>query len=99
MGSSTLFDNPDCPEFFVEGVGQLALGPAISKIKFFKVKYGEQVDPGITKEEREISLSVVIPTASLLEWFSNLRSGLHSSIEAIDTASKITVEMLRVAAK
>jgi hypothetical protein len=99
LGSNTLLDNPDCPEFYVEGVGQFALGPSVSKIRFFKVNYGEQTGHGITHEEREISLSVAIPTASLLEWVSSIRAALPASIDALENASKITLEMLRAAAK
>jgi len=99
MGSNTLFDNPDCPLFFVEGVGQLALGPAVSKVRFFKVIYGEANSAGIINEEREISLNVVIPTASLLEWVSNLNTSLAPTIDAIDSASKATVAMLRTATR
>jgi hypothetical protein len=98
-GSNTLFDNPDCPVFFVEGVGQLAMGPAVSKLRFFRVKYGEATPDGFTNEEREISLNVVIPTVSLLEWVSNLNASLAPAIDSIDKASQSTIAMLRSATK
>jgi hypothetical protein len=94
LGAFKLYDNLDATELFVDGVGELSIGPALCKIRFFKVKSAEMVN-GMAVEERETSLVLVIPTSQLVEWLANFGPSLEPHIPMIERASELAIANLK----
>jgi len=93
-----LYDNLDVPEAFVDGVGQMQVGGAVSKGRFFKNNSVNNVD-GVNIENREISFSLIIPTAALLEWIGSISSSMGPHVAAIEAASTNTLNILKLMTK
>lgn len=94
MGSFDLYDNVSAPEFFVDGVAQLHMSPAVTKVRFFKVVNSND-DNGIAVEQRDVNLILIIPTQSLLDWVSNIGNNLKESVELLQQGSDATISNLR----
>lgn len=56
-----LFDNPSVTDVYVDGIGQINIGPSVSRLKFFAVK-NVAIEESGPVEERVVSHCLVNPT-------------------------------------
>lgn len=73
------------PELFVDGISQIAVGMPVTRILFHAVIPAQEVGEKI--EQRVAKLSLVIPTASLLEFVANIATSTTSEVIASTNAA------------
>ncbi|ANC46296.1 hypothetical protein [Pandoraea pnomenusa] len=66
------------PELYADGVSQIAVGMPITRILFHTVVPSQQAGEKI--EQRVAKLSVVIPTAALMELIANIASNTSTEV-------------------
>jgi hypothetical protein len=94
LGAFRLYENQDAPELFVDGVGEMSIGPSVCKIKFFKVKSAEMVN-GAAVEERETSFVLTVPSIALIEWIAGFGPTLEPHVPIIERAAEMTIATLK----
>lgn len=92
--SGILIDHEDGEDIYVDGVGQLTIGSAITKIRFYKVFFLEHKNNS-PYEHREVVQSVIIPTSSLFAWLLNFGPMLANSVGIVEGGSNTTIEMMK----
>jgi hypothetical protein len=73
------------PELFVDGVSQIAVGMPVTRILFHAIIPPQEV--GEKHEQRIAKLSLVIPTAALMEFVANVATGTSSEVVAGTSAA------------
>jgi hypothetical protein len=93
------------PELFVDGVSQIAVAMPVTRIVFHAtVPPQELSEVGKTPEQRVAKLSLVIPTAALMELVANIASNTTADVVTSTNAAVATytaqtmVQMNRLAA-
>ncbi len=66
------------PELFADGISQIAVGMPVTRVLFHAVIPPNEL--GAKVEQRIAKLSLVIPTASLLEFVANIATSTTSEV-------------------
>lgn len=94
--SSDLFDDPSAGEHFVDGVGQMLIGPSVARLFFFRV-VSTKDENGLLVEERLVSSKLVVPTPSLIQWAASVISSVLENKDAMNSANIAVVESMNQA--
>lgn len=72
------------PIVFAEGVAALNYSPNISRLSFF------QIDPASneTEEQRNVVLTLAVPTHALVEMCINIVAGLKANLEQVESVGR-----------
>jgi len=72
------------PSVFAEGVAALNYSPTISRLSFF------QIDPASNEreEQRNVVLTLAIPTHALVEMCINTLAGLKANLEQVESIGR-----------
>jgi hypothetical protein len=89
-----LYDNGNIQQLFVDGIGQLAIGPAVSKLLFFKVNSTEMKNEK-SFENRELCFQIILPTVALFQSLAQLPSQLSGGIPALEAHSTQAIELIK----
>lgn len=89
-----LYDNGNIQQLFVDGIGQLGIGPAVSKLSFFKVNSAEMKN-GKSFENRELCFQIILPTVALFQALSQLPSQLSAGIPALEAQTDEAIELIK----
>jgi ABC-type Zn uptake system ZnuABC Zn-binding protein ZnuA len=92
--NAILIDGEGLEDYFFDGVGQLNIGVAVTKIKFFKVANLETKN-NAPYETREIAHVVVMPTPAFYAWVTNFANSLASNMPQLEKAAQANVEAMR----
>lgn len=92
--NAVLLDNEEAEEVFVEGIGQFAIGPSITKLRFFRVLSSENKDGG-SFERREISHVLIIPSSQLFEGLLRIIPLLKANIGQMEKHFSLSMETVR----
>ena len=95
--SYDVYQVPDAPHSFSDGVIGFAVGTAVTRIEFFRTR-GIRQDasaPGGFVEERERNQTIILPTAAFAEFLGNALKGLQSGKTQILDALEKQMDALR----
>ena len=88
---------PSPVELYVDGSAGAALGPAISRLDFHKViEVDLSAAEGGPLEIRQRHLSIVIPTAALVEFLTKTLIGIQTNRENLLQLMEDSVKSVRV---
>ncbi|KVF95424.1 hypothetical protein WJ21_21675 [Burkholderia vietnamiensis] len=102
-GPGANFDLVDAgPEFsetfYVDGIGQALVGPAVSKLLFYATESSYTDDLGKLVELRQITHKVTLPTASLVEFCLQTLRNVKGSESNLAHYSNVSLTLLKNAA-
>jgi len=91
---SDLYDNAKLEALYVDGVGQILMGSAVSRLSFFSTIDLEDQKIGVLVEKRKLDLKLVIPTIALVEFAAGILASAISEREAITGPNKALNESI-----
>jgi hypothetical protein len=90
-----LYESSDINELYVDGIAQVMMGSANSKVGLFSVSGTENnPDEEIPVEIREIKLRITMPTSSLVEFCLQTLSALRENAKEIE--SELESEKMKI---
>ena len=92
--NSVLVEKGNIEEFFVDGVGQVTIGPSVSKLRLYKVT-NVTLKNNVPFETREIVYSIVLPTPTLFSWLASFAPALKANMPVIEKGTSDTLMMMK----
>ena len=95
--ASDLYADVDAPAFYVDGLGSVGIGAAVSRVAFFKIY---DIVPSDTAglqdmiEKRRVNLNLVMPTTALLDFAAGIVATIVSNREGLTQPNKLVAESL-----